>query len=518
MTLGRKMMINLFLVDDEQIICQGIRTTIKWEQYSIKVVGEAHNGVEALEKIENDGNIDIILLDVMMPKMDGLELAEHLQELENTPKIIMVSGYDEFEYAKRALRLGVKDYLLKPVDIDELLKTVQKITTEIIQEKDKIREYQELLVTDLIKKQISGRKVDRQGKESDLKIYPLISSSRSYHYFTQSMSIEELKYYEEKWKENINNTLRNLSMKCISFFIDKNILITIIYKWRKAPSRSDLINIFNKMRSKDNLYFVFGELIPIRDFSYHYSIIKNVFNYATITRKKYFFHNDLNSITKLEKSYSNKRQNEINDAFFSSEKERLLNLINELFIDFEQLDLFLDQVFEICRGIITMIIDTNQQIMPYNQMENIRLKFLKDSSGVNILNSYRLLKEVFLEDIIELYDDIMGNKKEDNWKIIRMLKYINEYYNHDIKAYEVADYINISPNYFSTLFKQKIGISFNEYLNKIRVEKAMTLLRETSDQINMISENVGYHEYKYFAQIFKKMTNLTPTEYRNIQK
>src|SRR5690625_6321050 len=90
-------MIKALLVDDEQIICQGLRTTINWEQFSVKVIDEAYNGKEALDKIQKYGDIDLILLDVMMPKMDGLELAKRLHELEYPPKIIMISGYDEFE-------------------------------------------------------------------------------------------------------------------------------------------------------------------------------------------------------------------------------------------------------------------------------------------------------------------------------------------------------------------------------------------------------------------------------------
>ncbi|MGV2788323.1 helix-turn-helix domain-containing protein [Clostridium perfringens] len=93
---------------------------------------------------------------------------------------------------------------------------------------------------------------------------------------------------------------------------------------------------------------------------------------------------------------------------------------------------------------------------------------------------------------------------------------MQKYYASDIKASEVADLINLSPNYFSSLFKQDVGISFNEYLNEFRIEKAKLLLEKTPDKVRQIASQVGYQEYKYFVQVFKKFTKVTPTEYRKI--
>jgi two-component system response regulator YesN len=117
--------------------------------------------------------------------------------------------------------------------------------------------------------------------------------------------------------------------------------------------------------------------------------------------------------------------------------------------------------------------------------------------------------------------DIMAqlDVKQTNSKDLlmeRAEKYIQQYYQEQIKAHEVADFINITPNYFSTLFKQKTGKSFNEYVNQLRVEAAKRLLEETPFNINEIAEKVGYSEYKYFVDVFKKMTGYTPSHYRNL--
>lgn len=248
-------MIKLLLVDDEPIICQGLRQTINWKDFDIEVVDEAYDGKEAIEKIEQYQDIDILLLDIRMPVMDGLELAEKIYYSNFNLKIIMISGYEEFNYAKKALQLGVKNYLLKPVDIDELLNTIKDVIDEILQEQ------------------------------------PL------------------------------------------------------------RPS-SDTGN-FNKTHTT-------------------------------------------------------------------------------------------------------------------------------------------------------------------NWQIKRTIAYIEEFYEQNIKAHEIADYINVSPNYFSTLFKQHTGMTFNDYLNHYRIKQSKILLRDTPYLIHDIAEQIGYSEYKYFAKVFKQITNVTPTEYRDI--
>ncbi|AQS56404.1 hypothetical protein B0W44_12175 [Novibacillus thermophilus] len=130
----------------------------------------------------------------------------------------------------------------------------------------------------------------------------------------------------------------------------------------------------------------------------------------------------------------------------------------------------------------------------------------KQFVDVQLYNSYRLLQELFDDDVMAITSKL-DEKKEDqkNWMIERAEAYIQEYYTSNIKAYEVADVINVSPNYFSYLFKQKTGKKFNEYVNQLRVEEAKSLLVETPFKVSEISEQVGFQEYKYFAEVFKSL-------------
>lgn len=267
------MSFKMLIVDDEPIICRGLKDTIPWEKYNIEVIDTAHDGQDAILKVQNHANVDLVITDVRMPNMDGLQLTSFIHRNYPNIRMIMVSGYDEFSYAQKAIQLGVKDYLLKPVNIEELVSRVIKLTHEI---------------------------------ENEKKLTRMISNLHT--------------------KENVNIA--------------------------------------------------------------HSAAIKGKLN--------------------------------------------------------------------------------------------------------------------------------LGNIDKTDWLIGKAEEYIKEYYKSNIRAHEVADIINISPNYFSSLFNQQTGKSFNEYINDLRIEEAKTLLIETPFKVHEIAELVGFKEYKYFVKVFKEFSNLTPMKYRKL--
>lgn len=137
--------------------------------------------------------------------------------------------------------------------------------------------------------------------------------------------------------------------------------------------------------------------------------------------------------------------------------------------------------------------------------------------NVNVSNSYRLLKTIFLEDMqtVYLYHQ-SASQGSQRWLMKKAISYIEGHFSDELKATEVADAINVSPNYFSQLFKQETGKHFNDYLHEVRINRAKQLLHDTTYRVFEIAELVGYRDYKYFVQIFKKYTALTPTNFRNL--
>jgi two-component system, response regulator YesN len=392
----------MLIVDDEPIICRGLQQTIAWDEYMVEVVDLAYDGAEAIQKVKDHGDIDLVLTDVRMPNVDGLKLAAFLAENYPDIRTIIISGYDDFKYAQAALQLGVKDYLLKPVDVDELLNVVAKITSAINQERKAAQQVYQMNLQNAIFHQVLDLPDTIPNHTSlfgDVRIYPFVTMLKEYKNKTKDLSEEELQSLTVDWENLVESSLDGQGFASVSVFTSKNVLLTCV-----TNNLSDF--------SPESLEF-----------------------------------------------------------------EELNCVFNDTHITIDQLNEVYQRLYE----------DT--RYLPFS-------------------------KKGFV--ISPVSDSSIYNPKGSDWLMERAEQYIKSYYTSPIKAQEVADVINISPNYFSSLFKQKTGKSFNEYVNHLRVEAAKQLLEETPFNVNEIAEKVGYREYKYFVDVFKKFTGYTPTKYRNL--
>lgn len=393
----------MLIVDDEPIICRGLQQTIPWDEYMVEVVDLAYDGAEAIQKIQEHGDIDLVLTDVRMPNVDGLRLAAFLAENYPDIRMIIISGYDDFKYAQQAIQLGVKDYLLKPVEVDELLQVITKITSTLQEERKAAQQIYQMNLQNAIFHQVldlPDTAPNHSGLFANVRIYPFVTMLKEYKNKTKDLSEEELQNVAVDWENQVEKWLNSQGFSCVSVFPSKNVLLTCVT-------------------------------------------------------------NHLSDFT-----------------------PRNLN-------------------FQELNGVVN---DTDITI---GQLNEVYLRLYEDTRYIP-----------FSEDgvVVSPVSESLANKsKANDWLMDRAEQYIKTYYASPIKAHEVADVINISPNYFSSLFKQKTGKSFNEYINTLRVDAAKQLLEETPFNVNEIAEKVGYREYKYFVDVFKKFTGYTPTKYRNVR-
>lgn len=396
------MSFKMLIVDDEPIICRGLQQTIPWDEYMVEVVGLAYNGAEAIQKLKDHHDIDLVLTDVRMPNVDGLKLAAFIHENYPDIRTIIISGYDDFKYAQQAIQLGVKDYLLKPVDVDELLRVITKITSTLQEERKAAHHtYQTNLKNTILHQVLDVPETipNFTGLFTNVRIYPFVTMLKEYNNKTKDLSEEILHGLKTDWENLVENSLMSQGYESVSVFTSKNVLLTCVTNYQPALTPENL--------SFPELYCVFNDT-----------------------------------------------------------------------------EITIGQLYEVYQRLYE---DT--RYLPYS-------------------------KQGFIVSPVSESSDY--NPKGSDWLIERAEQYIRSYYASPIKAHEVADVINISPNYFSSLFKQKTGKSFNDYINTMRVEEAKQLLEETPFNVNEIAEKVGYREYKYFVDVFKKFTGYTPTKYRNI--
>ena len=509
------MTMNVLIVDDEPIICAGLRNTIPWEELDVTIVGEAYDGEEALEIIEEEC-VDLVLSDVRMPGMDGLELAKRIHEDYPAIRVVILSGYDEFEFAKKALRYGVKDYLLKPVPIDELMQLAGRIKNEMVNEVNLIwRQETRMLLSEFSLMTATKNRVEELNVVNKFPYCLIASEIDEYAATIEPISDVENQSLHLKWSRLIEKTLAKMGINSVSSFINENRLITSCQlSCNQDLTKTMLARIVEDFQGEEiPLVLSFTEPYKsVQQLKAQIEKLNDIMDTYPLHGEKVFYATNSTYIGKnltpiLEIDELTERFQKVMEKNSDSE---IIRAVHQLFASFRQNRYLLRDVVQHLQEL-----EGNLCVPLPAKTELIIM------AGVNVAkyNSYELIEKLFYEDLIQL----MAYRKEVShsskyWLVERATKYIEDHYECDLKAAEVADVINVSSNHFSHLFKKETGKHFNDYLHDIRVGKAKTMLIETPYRVHEIAKLVGYREYKYFVHIFKKYTSMTPTEFRNLSE
>ncbi|WP_078552567.1 response regulator transcription factor [Bacillus alkalicellulosilyticus] len=511
------MTIRMLIVDDEPVICQGLASTLPWSTLEIEVVGTAYDGKQALQMMESE-QIDLILTDVCMPEIDGIGLTKQVTSLYPQTKIIMISGHDEFQYARQALRLGVEDYLLKPVDIDELLELVKRVSTDIVLQKKQDNLLKEDILSQAVLHFLFKAPIYiEQEKINDIistNFRVIVSSIFEFHQLESMYTDEEIEIVKEEWKTRIGLGLAEANVRFFSIFGHKNELITVCYSDDSRNLAEALIRIVCEGLSD------WKHPLQLRVSNIHSQLDEIVAVYQEVTEvmvkgyKQSVLFTSERMVEQQKISYPKEQELKLREAILNQNKGEVIVIVTDLFHDFQTKGLDLSQVLHITRELVVIIKNRLQEMMSAKALQDVKLN-IQEKIDLKVYNTHKSIEQLVGSDLLAIMKAI--EKKDNNhWIIENAQKYIRENFQKDIKASEVAEHHFITPNYFSMLFKQETGQSFSEYLNRLRIEKAADLLSRTSNKVFEISEYVGYKEYKYFVQIFKKHMGVTPTQYRRL--
>ncbi len=491
-------MYKLYLLDDEPFILEGLKYIIDWEEYGFDVVGTSSNGEDGFNFIKNE-DVDLIITDIMMPKMTGLELISNLKKINHNAKFIVLSAFQEFQYAKEAISMGAENYLTKPIDEDELIQTIEEVKKKF--------------------EKIKLEKVDTKIFKNDL-ILKLICNKNN------DEVLDRLKL------EGVNFNYKNLCVVILEFAeggnINKHILNHIDnlnYEYCVNLQNQILIIMDKESVNKDALRNLKDDL----------SIITNEQIY--ISRGKY-----VDSIDNLNCSYQSAKDiHEYklvypNISWIREYKEKSYNLENIDYIDFDHLKKLL--LNKDNKGSLNYIESIFSKL---KNDENLTVKQIKTKSIEVFLNVYnyfndsKIIKglDLYLEKVInsvnldqiqiELNNMIKHRQSkleetDDSISpiILKLLRNIEKNYSKDLNLKEISETYNINSIYLGQLFQKETGILFSDYLNNFRVNKAKNLLVETSLKAAEIGELVGYANKNYFYRKFKDIVGITPSEWRKI--
>lgn len=541
-------MIKVFLVEDEAIIRRGIKNKIPWETEGFEFVGEASDGELAYPMIKKT-KPDIVITDIKMPFMDGLELAAIIKKEMPDTKIIILSGYNEFEYAKTAISIGVTDYELKPISSERLLETIKRVADIIREERAQkalLEEYErdnkESLELDKAKlfyaladNAMSPAEILEWGRQLGL---DLTASYYTVILLKIISSVEENSYHEQLVEAERKMEEFLGTQECIYYF----------KRWGEGwflLVRSEDEEVFGDLLHGLKNYL--SQLIPDgKSGSLHYfggigstvqrlGDVRQSFLSANRAFAARFFANLNQVLTEDELKHSESEQRETDDL----KDINISNIDRRMLEDFlkvgniEEAPIFLDAYFDkIGVGSYTSLMF--RQYLMVDMYISVS-KFLEDLGGSSqaLMDKFGDVEEIKMrihstdrvrEYMKEVFTEAL--KMRDNLsrdKYSRLLKeaqhYVEKHYSdNEISLNMVASHVGISPSYFSTIFRQETGSTFVEYLTGLRMEKAKELLRCTNKKTAEIAYEVGYKDSHYFSYIFKKTQGLTPKDYRGERK
>jgi two-component system, response regulator YesN len=512
----------ILLVDDEIMVRAGIKALIQRSDLSDIEIFESDNGKKALEILELE-EIDIAIVDIQMPVMDGITLIEMSQRIENKPEFIILSGYDDFKYAKSAMKYGVKYYLLKPVDRIEFIDAIKAIHGELLQlgEMDKEKNRVNTLIGEVSSDEINYILLSRNlNREKVRKALNRIKCN----IFENKFSF--LAAYVDKMDTlNSNDCLGHLETILNTYFTENHKRFINFYDEKGnyiivCDGEIDS-SVLNKYLMEGNLkQFMIGiscqgegviDIHKSYDQAYDalkYRVLRGtqcLISYSDISNLVKDFKVSVDEITKVLAMIGLNKIDEIS---------RIISTIFS-YEDIHARDIkYVEKTVE---SIKHVVIDKFNDITE----EEFELNYGVDCNKFENIYNFKSLNEYIVElknYLIHLDDYIAGiNKKHVEKSSIRIaMQWINEnYQREDLSMVMVANQVSLNYSYFSLAFKEFAGMNFVNYLRKVRIGKAKELLREKDAKVNLVAQKVGYPNPRQFTKSFKEEVGISPMDYIN---
>ena len=533
-------MFKVFLVEDEVIVREGIRNNIQWEQYGFIYSGDASDGELALPQIRKI-KPDLLITDIKMPFMDGLALIEFIRkELPNT-KIIIVSGYDDFSYAQQAIRMGVEQYLLKPIAKEKMVETLvglhKKMENELQQKaylekfEREAQEYETFSRRRFLEKIVTGglsvleisETAKAMGIDINAPFYNVVlfslnstgynaSTPESYTFSVAAVQdnvrrylVSRPEYNLFRWNVNTYAILINGSRDDIG---ERTLSCVDNIKSQCEPVGEDV-----------NWYIAQGTPVArLSSIPACFTEASRILSFRYLCPQEHILSEE--SIHTIRNAGRAKEDMDSNEVC----QERIYNFLSSGSVD--EIDQFIEQLLQnaedepvslpiFCRYLTMTVYFASMEYLDSIgcRPESFGPLGFRPNDGVATPDEVRNYARQVMGQAMELRDS--ESKKQQRDLLTQAIEYIDGHYSDEMVSLDtVAREVNISPNYFSAMFSQEVGKTFVEYLTGKRIGEAKRMLRKTEKRSSEIAFAVGYKDPHYFSFVFKKVLGCTPSEYR----
>ncbi len=546
-------MLKIFLAEDEVVVRETIKRMIPWEELGFELVGEAADGEMALPLLIRQ-HPDLLITDIKMPFMDGLTLARLAKKEIPGLKVVILSGYDDFNYAKQAIGIGVEDYLLKPITKNALIERLSEIRSRYEHEKTQ-KEYYEKFQREMqayeknssrdFFEALVGGSMDMMEVYKRAEKLGLDIVAEAYNVLIFTMNCDEdfsgQRDEYSSWEAESLELLENFFAGHSSAMLFRSNIFSygVLLKGQRETIEEntracvdEIRKILSRQDGRREWFLAVGQSVErlsqiqksyhtaSRAFSQRYLYDENILYYdemetmehpggqAETEDNAYLQKVDVNALNPaiLQKFLSNGLQEEtenfVKDYFYAIGQEPMESLVFRNYV-------ILNVRFSVISFIKGLGCDTNE-------MESADTEEVLAESGKNMESAIAYAKKM-ISQAIEIRDQNSGNKNRSILKTA--VDFIDSHYmDEEISLNTVANVANVSSNHFSALFSQNMGQTFIEYLTSLRMNKAKELLRCTGMRSSEIAGEIGYKDAHYFSYLFKKTQGMTPSDYRKARE
>ena len=533
-------MYKILLVDDEILVRDAIRENIDWGKLDCELIGDCENGKQAVEFVKTH-EVDIVLTDILMPYMDGMELSHFLHDNYPDVLIVIFSGFGEFEYAKKAIQYNVSEYMLKPVTAMELTKVIENMKEKLDSRKKEQRKMESL--TEVSQDYHKNANVIRSKaldclvkctREVQVSLDELERMGITFQAASYRVAVFDIDTYSEMYQMDMDKQQESALMAFVLFNVGDEIVVQekagvvyqegnnrvcIIFAGNRTKEFSENIHricheIQKKVKEVIGLETSIGIGSWVRspyELIYSYRLAAKAIDYRYLlggnllfdmeekkTDNSIFLINDLETLTEAIKSGDRRLMEETLGQIETEIKSAL--------VEKSYACIYLQQVIRAIGNTCQSLSEEPEKIIAQREA------LLKAVTEQRMFSQAAALVEKYAQEVFDELQEL--NSSSGQRQGMLAMDYIQKnYMDPGLSLNSICSYLNISTSYFSTIFKEMTGETFIEVLTRVRMEKAKELLENTTMKNYEIAEKVGFSDPHYFGISFKKITGKTPTEY-----
>lgn len=521
--------IKILIAEDELLTRIGIRHLVKWEKLQYSIVGEAENGEQALIMVE-ELKPDILLLDINMPVMNGIDVLKEMKKRQLDCKVIILSCHDEFELVKEALVNGASDYILKSaLDNEHLVEALERVKGMIVKERDSnnVREllrdnnsnmsmaFRQNLLLGLLNGHCLSNNIENIFSIKQKNLFCIVFEINNYETIRNRYENKDTSFMIESMLSIMDQTLSDIVEHEIFHIKTNRFVLLLSFSQMSIMERinkiihSKVTEMISLVKTYVNLDMDAGISVKCDDYSqiglaYQEALMAISLKFYYGSQSIFYYNSIQQTVNHTDFSKIGAVENELRKLGIQRKYNEILEFAKSYFSQVRKLaNLNPNQIKNLIKEIINIVL-LNENIEDFSILERVSLSTSLDE-----------IEDLFFHKFFLQYN-ILQNF-DYNYLSKQAIRYIQKNYNKPISLKTIAESLQISENHISRVFNKNVGVSIPDYINNFRIEKAKELICHSNYKVYEIAELVGFHSVAYFNTIFKKAENCTPNEYKNGQ-